>query len=153
MARQPALSMLTQIYQPPTPESPLLPTLLPHVCETIPQLPLPAPDTTELVDQAADTQAVQTALHVLSAERDALAYLLQFYESNPLAQDGFIKAVDAIQKSICRHGRLVVCGVGKSGKIGEKMVATMNSLGIRSTFLHPTEGLHGDLGMIGPVSS
>ena len=42
----------------------------------------------------------------------------------------------------------MICGVGKSGKIGEKLVATMNSLGIMTVFLHPIEALHGDLGVI-----
>jgi D-arabinose 5-phosphate isomerase GutQ len=41
-----------------------------------------------------------------------------------------------------------VCGVGKSGRIGRKVEATMTSMGVYSVFLHPTEALHGDLGMI-----
>lgn len=48
----------------------------------------------------------------------------------------------------CR-GKLVVSGVGKSGLIGAKMAATFASTGTPSFFLHPTEALHGDLGMIG----
>jgi D-arabinose 5-phosphate isomerase GutQ len=44
----------------------------------------------------------------------------------------------------------VVVGVGKSGHIGRKLVATFNSLGVHAAFLHPTEALHGDLGQIGP---
>ena len=46
-------------------------------------------------------------------------------------------------------GKLVVSGVGKSGLIGAKMAATFASTGTPSFFLHPTEALHGDLGMIG----
>jgi arabinose-5-phosphate isomerase len=46
-------------------------------------------------------------------------------------------------------GKLVVTGVGKSGLIGAKMAATFASTGTPSFFLHPTEALHGDLGMIG----
>lgn len=138
--------------QPLTPLSPSLPTSLPHVCEPIPQLPLTPPDGGEYLDTAANEEAICTALHVLSTERDALTHLGSLYESDPVAQEGFVNAVNTILKTVVRCGKLVVCGVGKSGKIGLKVVATMNSFGIRSTFLHPTEALHGDLGMIGAVS-
>ncbi len=60
--------------------------------------------------------------------------------------DVFDKAVDVILK--CK-GKLVVTGVGKSGLIGAKMAATFASTGTPSFFLHPTEALHGDLGMVG----
>ncbi|MDX9757472.1 MAG: KpsF/GutQ family sugar-phosphate isomerase, partial [Sulfurimonas sp.] len=56
------------------------------------------------------------------------------------------KAVEIIL--LCR-GKLIVTGVGKSGLIGAKMAATFASTGTPSFFLHPTEALHGDLGMIG----
>ncbi len=46
-------------------------------------------------------------------------------------------------------GKLIVTGVGKSGLIGAKMAATFASTGTPSFFLHPTEALHGDLGMVG----
>ena len=146
------MSALVQKYQPLTPESPCLPTSLPHVRETIPQLPLTPPETGDGINAAANDEAIRTALHVISTERDALTYLGDLYESDQVAQEGFTRAVNAILRSITNHGKLVVCGVGKSGKIAEKVVATMNSFGIRSTFLHPTEALHGDLGVIGVVS-
>ncbi len=57
----------------------------------------------------------------------------------------FNEAVDMILS--CR-GKLIVTGVGKSGLIGAKMAATFASTGTASFFLHPTEALHGDLGMI-----
>ncbi|WP_457746902.1 KpsF/GutQ family sugar-phosphate isomerase [Sulfurimonas sp.] len=60
--------------------------------------------------------------------------------------DVFDKAVDIILG--CK-GKLVVSGVGKSGLIGAKMAATFASTGTPSFFLHPTEALHGDLGMVG----
>ena len=59
--------------------------------------------------------------------------------------DIFDKAVETILA--CR-GKLIVTGVGKSGLIGAKMAATFASTGTPSFFLHPTEALHGDLGMI-----
>ncbi|WP_304544905.1 KpsF/GutQ family sugar-phosphate isomerase [Sulfurimonas microaerophilic] len=60
--------------------------------------------------------------------------------------DVFDKAVEMILG--CK-GKLIVSGVGKSGLIGAKMAATFASTGTPSFFLHPTEALHGDLGMIG----
>ncbi len=57
----------------------------------------------------------------------------------------FIVAVEAILG--CK-GKLIVTGMGKSGWVGRKIVATFNSTGTPSIFLHPAEGLHGDLGII-----
>src|SRR5699024_2372722 len=45
-------------------------------------------------------------------------------------------------------GRVIVTGVGKSGLIGRKIAATFASTGTSAMFLHPSEGLHGDLGMV-----
>ena len=45
-------------------------------------------------------------------------------------------------------GRVIVCGMGKSGHIGKKISATLASLGTPSFFMHPGEAFHGDLGMI-----
>jgi hypothetical protein len=99
------------------------------------------------------TQSVLvTAIHVLTTEASALSHLAHLYKTNPVAQSGFIQAVDAIARTVHEGGKLVICGVGKSGKIGKKLVATMNSLGIMTVFLHPIEALHGDLGVIRPVS-
>lgn len=60
----------------------------------------------------------------------------------------FIKAVEAIEKIIRSGGKVVVTGVGKSGKIASKIAATMTSTGTPAVFLHPTEGVHGDLGVV-----
>lgn len=59
--------------------------------------------------------------------------------------DSFVRAVDLILE--CK-GRVVVTGMGKSGIIARKIAATMASTGTPSLFLHPAEGVHGDLGMI-----
>ena len=58
---------------------------------------------------------------------------------------GFLDAVKLIEST---PGKLIVTGVGKSGLVGAKMAATFASTGSTSFFLHPTEALHGDLGMI-----
>ncbi|KAL4922469.1 SIS domain-containing protein [Aspergillus aurantiobrunneus] len=94
--------------------------------------------------------SVNTAIHVISTERAALAHLERLYQTDQLAQDHLSRAVDQIACTVRDGGKLVCCGVGKSGKIAQKLEATMNSLGINSTFLHPTEALHGDLGMVRP---
>lgn len=57
----------------------------------------------------------------------------------------FSDAVEMIFKS---KGRVIVTGIGKSGLVGKKIVATMTSTGTPALFLHPVEGLHGDLGIV-----
>jgi len=57
----------------------------------------------------------------------------------------FLEAIDIILET---KGKLIITGVGKSGLVGAKMAATFASTGTSSFFLHPTEALHGDLGMI-----
>lgn len=57
----------------------------------------------------------------------------------------------AVELLLGCQGRAVVCGMGKSGLIGQKMVATFASTGTPSFFLHPAEAFHGDLGMLKPV--
>ncbi|MBF0120205.1 MAG: KpsF/GutQ family sugar-phosphate isomerase [Desulfobacterales bacterium] len=59
--------------------------------------------------------------------------------------DNFFKIVNLIYKSL---GRVVVAGIGKSGLVGQKIVATLNSTGTKAIFLHPVEAVHGDLGMV-----
>lgn len=92
------------------------------------------------------------AVHVLATEATALQSVAQLYATSPAARDGFHQAVEAIVRTQTSHppGKLVVVGVGKSGHIGKKLVATFNSLAVPASFLHPTEALHGDLGHIRP---
>ncbi|CZT41806.1 related to arabinose 5-phosphate isomerase [Rhynchosporium secalis] len=92
---------------------------------------------------------LSNAVHVLGTEATALSCLTRLYETEPVARSGFDLAVEAITRFRGEKGQLVICGIGKSGHIAKKLVATMNSLKIRSTYLHPTEALHGDLGVIG----
>jgi len=54
----------------------------------------------------------------------------------------------AVEKILSIKGRVVVTGVGKSGIIAQKMVATLNSTGTPSMYLHPTDAIHGDMGMV-----
>lgn len=64
-----------------------------------------------------------------------------------LLTDDFAKCVQLIHQS---KGRLVVTGIGKSAIIAQKIVATLNSTGTPSLFLHASEAVHGDLGMVQP---
>ena len=59
--------------------------------------------------------------------------------------DEFVKALQILYE--CK-GRVVLTGMGKSGLIARKIVATLNSTGTASIYLHPTDALHGDLGMV-----
>jgi arabinose-5-phosphate isomerase len=61
--------------------------------------------------------------------------------------DNYLRAVRLIHNS---SGMLIVVGMGKSGLVGRKIAATMSSLGTPSVFMHASEALHGDLGMIKP---
>ena len=58
---------------------------------------------------------------------------------------------DVVNLILNCKGRLVIGGIGKSGLVGKKMVATFASTGTPSFFLHPTEAFHGDLGMLKPI--
>ena len=78
--------------------------------------------------------------HVLHLEQEALAAL------EKRIGDDFVRAVELMHA--CK-GRLIVCGVGKSGLIGRKIAATLTSTGTPATFLHPVDSVHGDLGIVG----
>jgi arabinose-5-phosphate isomerase len=69
-----------------------------------------------------------------------------------LAQRGSLNQefVHAVRQMARCTGRVVVLGVGKSGLIGRKIAATLASTGTPTVFVHPSEGMHGDLGMITP---
>ncbi len=76
---------------------------------------------------------------IISIEGNAVLNLINSIDNE------FVKAIKVILNS---KGRIVFTGVGKSGIIARKIVATMNSTGTASIFLHPTDALHGDLGMV-----
>ncbi|KAK2761598.1 hypothetical protein FQN54_001426 [Arachnomyces sp. PD_36] len=109
----------------------------------------PHPTTAEEPPKPPPPSSLPIALQVLSTTRLALSHLEQTYLTSPHAQQSLERSVTQISKSIRSGGKCVVAGVGKSGKIGEKIVATMNSLGVQSVFMHPTEAVHGDLGVLG----
>lgn len=61
----------------------------------------------------------------------------------------FFEIEEIVELIVKSKGKLIVTGVGKSGLVGAKIAATLASTGTSSFFLHPTEAMHGDLGMIG----
>lgn len=109
-----------------------------------------APSPSSHNDTIAMERRLRQGMHVLNTEASALANLSTLYETNSTARKGFDQAVQTIARRGLSGGKLVMVGVGKSGHIAKKLVATMQSLDIRAVFLHPTEALHGDLGIIDP---
>ncbi len=87
-------------------------------------------------------ELIERGRRVVRLEREALDEV-----ERRLGAD-FAKAVELIAAS---SGRVIVSGVGKSGIIARKIAATLTSTGTPATFLHPVEGLHGDLGIVGPA--
>jgi len=108
-------------------------------------MPITPPAT---IDDPESTRILDRAVHVLSTEATALSYVTRLYQTDPIARNGLLKAVECIFKSNEAGGKLILIGVGKSGYIGQKIVATMKSLGIASSWLHAAEAVHGDLGDI-----
>ncbi len=84
-------------------------------------------------------EIIQKAVEVLKIEADGIINLAQRIDNN------FSEMVELICGS---SGRLIIGGIGKSGIVGRKIVATLNSTGTRSLFLHPVEAMHGDLGQV-----
>lgn len=80
-----------------------------------------------------------SALNTIRSESESIAKLSDYIN------DSFYEAVNLIYNL---KGRLVVTGIGKSAIIAQKIVATLNSTGTPALFLHASEAIHGDLGMI-----
>jgi arabinose-5-phosphate isomerase len=90
-------------------------------------------------------QAVASALRTLSTERDGLGILIDAI-GNGLG--GVFSA--AVERIVTAKGRVIVSGMGKSGHVARKIVATLASTGTPAHYVHPAEASHGDLGMIQP---
>jgi len=86
-----------------------------------------------------DFDALAEARRVFLEESEAVRSL-----ADRLDED-FAKAVETVFRC---EGRVIVCGMGKSGQVGRKIASTLTSTGTPTVFLHPAEGLHGDLGVI-----
>ncbi|MBU1743659.1 MAG: KpsF/GutQ family sugar-phosphate isomerase [Proteobacteria bacterium] len=86
-----------------------------------------------------EDQSIRQAKEVLRLEAESILQLI-----DRVGED-FSRAVELIYRCT---GRVIVAGIGKSGLIGRKVVATLTSTGTQALFLHPVEGLHGDLGIV-----
>ena len=86
-------------------------------------------------------EIINYAKGVLQMEADSLVHLKE------LLDDDFVKSAGLILES---NGRVVVTGIGKSAIIAQKIVATFNSTGTPSIFMHAADAIHGDLGIIQP---
>lgn len=84
---------------------------------------------------------IQQAADVLRIEAEGILRLIERIDHC------FVEMVDLIYN--CK-GRIIIGGIGKSGIVGRKIAATLNSTGTRSVFLHPVEAMHGDLGIVCP---
>ncbi len=84
------------------------------------------------------------AAKVLTDEADAIRRAADALLGSHAAD--FARAVDLIEKATSAGGTVLVSGLGKSGLVGQKIAATMSSLGIPAHAVHPTEAAHGDLG-------
>jgi arabinose-5-phosphate isomerase len=85
---------------------------------------------------------LEKARRVIELEIGELQRLLARLEGS------FERAVETIRKSVDQRGKIVVCGVGKSGHIGEKIAATLTSTGSPAVVLNSLNALHGDLGVL-----
>lgn len=86
-----------------------------------------------------DQEILKVAKETLEVESEAIKNII-----NELNND-FVKVVNLIHHS---NGRVIVTGIGKSANIGQKIVATFNSTGTPSVFMHAADAIHGDLGIV-----
>ena len=136
-----------------TPISPPLPVpSFPLIEDSIAPLPITPPDSGLISGHPQDFSLIPSALHVISNQRKAVAHLEETYQCNEAAQRSFMHTISLIIRAVGAGGKVIFVGVGKSGKVAEKLVATFTSLSLTSCFLHPTEALHGDLGIVQEVS-
>jgi arabinose-5-phosphate isomerase len=90
-------------------------------------------------EQEIEAMTIEEARRVLQIEADGILSLIDRLDQR------FDQMVEVIAQA---SGRVIVSGIGKSGIIGRKVTATLNSTGTRALFLHPVEAMHGDLGMV-----
>ena len=113
-----------------------MPVCLPLVQEPIPSLPTP-PDAFEVTSPSSkpDSSAIKLALHVIATEREALSNLENLYQNDPRAQQGLASAIELISRACNNGGKVVVCGVGKSGKIWRESGSNFQQFGNSCRFL------------------
>ncbi len=101
-------------------------------------------------------QRTASGIYIMQNDHEGAMSIQRAKEVLRIEAEGILKLVDKLDENfdrlvnlICKsRGRVVVAGIGKSGLIARKIVATLNSTGTRSLFLHPVEAMHGDLGIV-----
>lgn len=89
-----------------------------------------------------DSELIAIGAEVLKCEANSILAAVNALDEN------FAKAVNAI---LAHKGKLMVCGVGKSGLVGQKIAATLSSTGTPAVFMHACDAVHGDLGVYEPA--
>ena len=87
--------------------------------------------------QSSESDWLLTGRGAMEAEAEAISIAARRLDSQ------FTRAVEVI---VGHSGKIVVTGIGKSGRVGQKIVSTFSSTGTPAVFLHPAEAVHGDLG-------
>ena len=85
---------------------------------------------------------LEKARRVISLEMEELNHLLKRVDAS------FVTAVETLKATIEQGSKVIIVGVGKSGNVGNKLAATLNSTGAPATVLNCQDALHGDLGLV-----
>lgn len=108
----------------------------------VPSLRSTEPHSTAPTNRISSDAIIEQGLEVLRSEIAALTELADLIDGR------FSTAVEAL---LGCQGNVVISGIGKAGIVGQKLSATLSSTGTPSHFLHPSEAVHGDLGMLRPT--
>ncbi len=100
-------------------------------------------DTNPVLDQG-----LRTVNSVLSTQAKAVDYLSHQYQKSEWSKSQMKRSLRIMNNGLNAGGKIIISGMGKSYKIAGKSVATLNSLSLQSALLHPSEALHGDMGII-----
>lgn len=92
--------------------------------------------------------ALESVSATLDNESEAVQNLALQYQNDEESRSELVNTLRIFYETNLRGGKIVACGIGKSYKIATKIVATFKSLSIDSDILHPSEALHGDLGLL-----
>lgn len=93
-------------------------------------------------------QYASSIASMLEAQSHTIGFTAAKYRNSKWAQDQITESLRLMNESLNKGGKIIVCGIGKSYKIASKAVATLNSLCVDAALLHPSEALHGDLGIV-----
>jgi len=102
-----------------------------------------------VISVSTSKDVLQELIRVLRLEGQSILQCADRAATAPMSLE-LERALEIIKKSLDLGGKLVLTGIGKSGKIAQKIAATMTSTGSLAVYLHPTEGLHGDIGLVQP---